>query len=62
MAYMVASHTGLSDVEMEDLLSLDDFVLNYIYSQPQHHPPLRRVPYVTWLTVRWFEVVSLWWW
>jgi len=42
LSYLTASRTGLSDVELEDLLSLDDVVLNDVF---QHWlPPLRRVP------------------
>ncbi|KAL4236339.1 hypothetical protein ACF0H5_004726 [Mactra antiquata] len=50
LGYLVASVTGLSDCEMEDLLSLDDDVLNSIYVT--YHPPVRRVPYVKWLALK----------
>ncbi|KAK7100985.1 hypothetical protein V1264_023839 [Littorina saxatilis] len=50
MAYMVASVTGVSDLEMEDLLSMDDHVLNHVYRD--YHPPLRRIPFAVWLKVR----------
>ena len=49
MAYTVASATGLSDLEMEDLLSMDDVVLNHLFKQ--YHPPLRRAPCTVWLKV-----------
>ncbi|KAK7490422.1 hypothetical protein BaRGS_00018401, partial [Batillaria attramentaria] len=50
MSYMVASSTGLTDCEMDDLLSLDDFVLNDIYQV--HQPTVRRVPFVKWLKIK----------
>ena len=49
MAFMVASATGLSDLEMEDLLSLDDVVLDHLFRH--YHPPLRRAPSIVWLKV-----------
>lgn len=50
LGYLVASVTGLSDCEMEDLLSLDDDVLNSIYVT--YHPPVRRVPFAKWLALK----------
>jgi len=42
LSYLTVSKNGLSDVEMEDVLSLDDVVLNDVF---QHWlPPIRRVP------------------
>lgn len=42
LAYLTASKMGLSDVEIEDILSLDDEVLNDVF---QHWlPPIRRIP------------------
>ena len=42
LSYLTASREGLSDVELEDILSLDDEVLNDVF---QHWvPPLRRIP------------------
>ena len=42
LAYLTASKNGLSDMELEDLLSLDDEVLNDVF---QHWlPPVRRIP------------------
>jgi len=42
LSYLTASKNGLSDVEMEDVLSLDDVVLNDVF---QHWlPPVRRIP------------------
>lgn len=50
LGYLVASVTGLSDCEMEDLLSLDDDVLNSVYVA--YHPPVRRIPFVKWLAIK----------
>ena len=42
LSYLTASRNGLSDAELEDVLSLDDTVLNDVF---QHWlPPLRRLP------------------
>lgn len=42
LSYLTASKNGLSEGELEDLLSLDDVVLNDVF---QHWlPPLRRIP------------------
>ena len=42
LGYLTASKDGLGDVEMEDILSLDDVVLNDVF---QHWlPPVRRIP------------------
>ena len=42
LSYLTASRNGLSDAELEDVLSLDDVVLNDVF---QHWlPPLRRLP------------------
>lgn len=42
LSYLTASKNGLSDVELEDVLSLDDVVLNDVF---QHWlPPIRRIP------------------
>ncbi|XP_053395169.1 NACHT and WD repeat domain-containing protein 2-like [Mercenaria mercenaria] len=50
LGYLVASVTGLSDCEMEDLLSLDDDVLNSVFVT--YHPPVRRIPFVKWLSIK----------
>ncbi len=41
---------GLSETELEDLLSLDDVVLNDIYQY--HLPPSRRIPPLLWTRLR----------
>lgn len=50
LGYLVASVTGLSDCEMEDLLSLDDDVLNSVFIG--YHPPVRRIPFEKWLKLK----------
>ena len=50
LGYLVESVTGLSDCEMDDLLSLDDVVLNSVYQT--YHPPVRRIPCVKWLMIK----------
>lgn len=42
LAYLTASRTGLTMVELEDLLSLDDEVLNSVFTY--WLPPIRRIP------------------
>ena len=50
LAFLTASKHGLSESEMEDLVSLDDEVLADLY---QHHlPPVRRVPPLLWSRLR----------
>ncbi|KAL3862495.1 hypothetical protein ACJMK2_008455 [Sinanodonta woodiana] len=50
MAYVTASSTGISEVELEDLLSLDDVVLNAVFEI--HVPPFRRIPPLLWVRIR----------
>ena len=50
LGYLVASVTGLSDCEMNDLLSLDDDVLNSVFVT--YHPPVRRIPFTKWLSLK----------
>ena len=46
LSYVTASKNGVSEPEIEDLISLDDKVLDDIY---QHHlPPFRRIPPLLW--------------
>ena len=49
MAYTVASGTGLSDLEMEEVLSMDKTVLKGSFAI--NHSPNRRFPTVLWLKV-----------
>ncbi|KAK3582783.1 hypothetical protein CHS0354_035720 [Potamilus streckersoni] len=50
MAYVTASSTGISEVELEDLLSLDDIVLTAVFEI--HVPPFRRIPPLLWVRIR----------
>lgn len=50
MSYLVGSVTGLSDCEMEDLLSLDDSVMSAVYSNRK--PFLWRIPHNKWLMLK----------
>ncbi|RWS28545.1 NACHT and WD repeat domain-containing protein 2-like protein [Leptotrombidium deliense] len=49
-AYITASKSGLSESELDDLLSLDDIVLNDVYEY--HFPPFRRIPPLLWTRIR----------
>ncbi|OAF67265.1 Leucine-rich repeat and WD repeat-containing protein [Intoshia linei] len=42
LAYITASRSGLSEIEIEDILSLDDKILNDVFQY--HLPPVRRIP------------------
>ena len=48
--YLTASKNGLTELEMEDLLSLDDDVLNTVFEF--HLPPIRRLPSILWARIR----------
>ena len=50
LAYISSSKNGLTQSELEDLLSLDDEVLNDVYQY--WTPPVRRLPPLLWLRVR----------
>ena len=50
LAYVTASKNGVSEPEIEDLISLDDKVLDDIYQY--HIPPTRRIPPLLWTRVR----------
>lgn len=50
LSYITASRSGLSESELEDLISLDDIVLNDIYQY--HLPPIRRIPPLLWTRIR----------
>jgi len=50
LAYITASKNGLSESELEDLISLDEHVLNDIYQY--HLPPIRRIPPLLWTRIR----------
>ena len=46
LSYITASRDGLSDLEIEDVLSLDDDVLNSVFIH--WLPPVRRIPPLLW--------------
>lgn len=50
LAYVTAAKNGLSDSEVEDLISIDEFVLNDIYQY--HLPPIRRIPPLLWIRIK----------
>ncbi|XP_012943969.1 NACHT and WD repeat domain-containing protein 2 [Aplysia californica] len=50
LGYITASKSGVSEPELEDLISLDDKVLNDIYQY--HLPPVRRIPPLLWTRIR----------
>ncbi|XP_068248399.1 NACHT and WD repeat domain-containing protein 2 [Palaemon carinicauda] len=50
LAYITAAKNGLSESEMEDLISLDDKVLDDVYQY--HMPPVRRIPPLLWTRIR----------
>ncbi|XP_023244232.1 NACHT and WD repeat domain-containing protein 2-like [Centruroides sculpturatus] len=50
LAYITASRNGLSESELEDLISLDDIVLDDVYQY--HLPPVRRIPPLLWTRIR----------
>ena len=50
LAYITASKNGLTESELEDLLSLDDVVLNDVYQY--WTPPVRRLPPLLWIRIR----------
>lgn len=49
-SYITSSKSGVSEPELEDLISLDDEVLNDIYQY--HLPPVRRIPPLLWTRIR----------
>ena len=50
LAYITAAKSGLSETELEDLISLDDRVLDDVYQY--HLPPVRRIPPLLWTRIR----------
>ena len=50
LAYLTAGRNGLSDAEIEDLLSLDEDVLGDVYQY--HIPPVRRIPPLLWARMK----------
>lgn len=50
LSYLTASRYGLSEAELEHILSLDDILLNKVFRLWK--PPVRRVPPLIWTRVR----------
>ena len=50
LSYVTAAKNGITDSEMDDLLSLDDEVLDDLFQY--HLPPTRRVPPLLWTRLR----------
>jgi len=50
LSYLTAARHGLSEVELEHILSLDDTLLNEVYSH--WRPPVRRIPPLLWTRIR----------
>ena len=50
LAYVTAAKNGITESEIEDLISLDDEVLDDIYQY--HLPPTRRIPPLLWTRLR----------
>lgn len=54
-AYITASKEGLSEIELEDILSLDDAVLTEVFAY--HTPPYRRIPSLLLVRIR-HDIIS----
>ena len=50
LALITAAKSGLTENELEDLLSCDDDVLNDVYQY--WVPPVRRIPPLLWIRIR----------
>lgn len=50
LGYITAAKSGVSETELEDMLSLDEKVLNDVYQY--HLPPVRRIPPLLWTRIR----------
>ena len=50
LGYMTAAKSGLSDAELDDILSIDDEVLNDVYQY--WTPPVRRIPPLLWVRAK----------
>ena len=50
LAYITASRRGISEAELEDVLSCDDIVLDKLFSS--WAPPIRRLPLSLWLRIK----------
>ena len=52
LGYLTAAKTGLSELEIEDILSLDDKLLNIIFVSNNEYPHIRRIPHIYWSNLR----------
>ena len=50
LGYITSSISGLSETELEDILSIDDIVLADVFQY--HVPPVRRIPSILWIRIR----------
>ena len=50
LGYLTASRNGLTKIEVEDILSLDEDVLDDVFEF--HVPPIRRLPSILWARIR----------
>lgn len=50
LSYMTICKNGISDTELEDILSLDDDVLYSVFQF--HMPPIRRLPPILWIRIK----------
>ena len=50
LGYLSLAKNGLTEIELEDLLSLDDTVLRDVFEF--HVPPVRRLPSILWARIR----------
>ena len=50
LGYITAAKNGISDAEMDDILSIDDDVLNDVYQY--WTPPVRRIPPLLWIRIK----------
>eukprot|EP00794_Sanderia_malayensis_P011746 gene11746-12966_t len=50
LGYITASVNGLTDAEIDDVLSIDDQVLNDVYQY--WTPPIRRIPPLLWIRIK----------
>ena len=55
--YMVVTRNGITETELEDILSLDDEVLDDVFEY--HIPPIRRIPSILWARIRYYSVAVL---
>ncbi|KAH3890890.1 NACHT and WD repeat domain-containing protein 2-like [Dreissena polymorpha] len=52
LGYLTAAEGGLSESELDDILSLDDTLLNEVYLVLNEYPNIRRMPHYFWARLR----------